>query len=169
MAATSRKRSRGSAQSLSRCVVRDPLRRLQGQLEPLRRLPALHPPSSLLVRHAIERVVDLDGGEALRVVRQHLRRSESSPGRSCPSTPDSCSRTFRPRWPCMLSASGSRSEQAPVLAEMPDGVLRLAERLVEPREIVVAVGQTRILADRGSDKPRAPARCARDLRAARRD
>src|SRR5256884_7886633 len=43
--------------------------------EPLRRL-AVPAGEDLLVRRAIERVVDLDRLEALGVVRQHLRRRE---------------------------------------------------------------------------------------------
>ena len=32
---------------------------------------------------------------------------------------------------------------------MTDGVLRLSERFIQPREVVVAVGQIRILGERG--------------------
>ena len=55
--------------------VRDALGGLEGQPEPLRRL-AVPAGEDLLVRRAIERVVDLDRLEALGVVRQHLRRRE---------------------------------------------------------------------------------------------
>ncbi len=84
------------AQSFSRlsCVMR--LRRLERQLEPIRGTAAFQPSSDLRVRHAIEGVVDLDRRKALRVVRQHLRGRQSSRDRSCPSTPDSCTRTCRP-------------------------------------------------------------------------
>src|SRR6185312_8123414 len=53
--------------------MRDALRRLQGEPEAFgrRAAPALH---RLLIRHAVEGVVDLDAREARRVVRQHLRR-----------------------------------------------------------------------------------------------
>ena len=54
-------------------IVRDPLRRLQRELVAIRRglVPAVE---NLLVRRAVEGVVDLDGREPLGVVRQHLRR-----------------------------------------------------------------------------------------------
>src|SRR6185436_1670097 len=55
--------------------MRDLFGRLQRELEVLRRLstPTLE---DLLVRRAIERVVDLDRREALGVVGQHLRGGE---------------------------------------------------------------------------------------------
>ena len=57
------------------CVVCDPLRRLQRQLVAIGRglIPTVE---NLLVRRAIERVVDLDSRKALGVVRQHLRRRQ---------------------------------------------------------------------------------------------
>ena len=78
--------------------MRDPLRRLQRQFEALGR--RLAPPvENLLVRRAVERVVDLDGRKPLRVVRQHLRRRTASRDRRSPSIRDSCSRTCLPRLP----------------------------------------------------------------------
>src|SRR5678815_2900308 len=56
-------------------VVRDPPGGFQRQLEPLR--GGLIPPvENLLVRRAIERVVDLDGWEPFSVIGQHLRRRQ---------------------------------------------------------------------------------------------
>src|SRR5579862_923198 len=44
--------------------------------------------------------------------------------------------------------SVARAYQAPVLTEMPDRVLRLAEGLVEAREVVVAVGEIGVRGER---------------------
>jgi hypothetical protein len=40
-------------------------------------------------------------------------------------------------------------DQPPILAQMSDGVLWLAHRLVQARAVVVTVDETRILLDRG--------------------
>src|SRR5579862_555664 len=45
--------------------------------------------------------------------------------------------------------SAAARHQAAVLSEVTDGVLRLAERLVEAREVVVTVGEVGILLERG--------------------
>src|SRR5207302_9855678 len=65
-------RSDEIATVLQSAVVGDSPRRLERQLVRRRRLrgPAAN---QLLVGHPIERVVDLDRGEARRVIRQHLR------------------------------------------------------------------------------------------------
>src|SRR5580658_463050 len=55
--------------------VRDALGRFERQFEILRSL-ALPAGENFLVRRAIKSVVDLDRGQRLRVVRQHLRRRE---------------------------------------------------------------------------------------------
>ena len=52
------------------CVVRDPLRRLQRELERIRRR-TVPPLEDLLVGRTVERVVDLDGREPGCVIRQH--------------------------------------------------------------------------------------------------
>ena len=76
-------------------LVRDPLGRLEDEREPVRRLAG--PPLQQLARgHPVERVVDLDGGEALGVEAAASALPAASPGRSGPSTPCSCSRWCRP-------------------------------------------------------------------------
>ena len=56
---------------LQPAVMRDPPRRLQRQF--VRRWRLRRPPGDqLLVRHPVERVVDLDRGKAGGIVRQHL-------------------------------------------------------------------------------------------------
>src|SRR3954471_7373118 len=56
-------------------VVSNSLGRLERQLEAFGRgaVPAVN---DLLSRCAVERVVDLDGGKSLRIVREHLRRRQ---------------------------------------------------------------------------------------------
>src|SRR5215469_7955778 len=51
----------------------------------------------------------------------------------------------------MRASAGSATvaDQTAVLTQMTDSVLRLAERLVQPREVVVAVGEIRILGQCG--------------------
>ena len=79
-------------------VVRDPLGRLQRQPELFRRRP-VPAVENLLVRRAVERVVDLDGRRTARRSTAASSRPAASRDRSCPSTRDSCSRTFLPRSP----------------------------------------------------------------------
>src|SRR5580700_12031072 len=46
---------------------------------------------------------------------------------------------------CPTESVAVATQQAPVLTQVPDGVLRLAQRFVEPREVVVTVRQIGIL------------------------
>src|SRR5215470_13553835 len=56
-------------------VVRDSLRRLERELE-VRGRRLVPPFENLLVRGAVERVVDLDRRKSLGIVREHLRRGQ---------------------------------------------------------------------------------------------
>src|ERR1700704_6753237 len=46
---------------------------------------------------------------------------------------------------CPTESAAVAAQQAPVLTQVPDGVLRLAQRFVEPCEVVVTVRQIGIL------------------------
>ena len=79
--------------------MRDPLRRLDGEREAVGHLvgPRLH---QLGRRHAVEGVVDLDGGEARRVEGRGTAWPADRQDRSGPSTRDTSSRSSRWRSAC---------------------------------------------------------------------